>query len=202
MNFTRQRIALIFVSLLMVAALSSCTQGGHDPHNEIRIGAIGIGPTGGYSPEGMRVDLEADAPEERRVHLATRRGAEQALAGSPKSHYIPFMKMKQVPPHLPSDESFASHVKKFAAINDLDTVMRIWIIPHLQQQEVSVSFTTYGRDGEFITRGVATLPFLVQSLKDPTARSSLGSWEETAYAATQEALASSIIQASPREGEL
>lgn len=181
----------------MVAALSSCTQGGHDQHSKIQIGAIGIGPTGGYSPEGMLTDLKTITPEERRVHLAARRGTEQALVGSLKFHYTPFVKMKQVPPHLPSDESFAAYIKKFALVNELDTVMRIWIIPHLHQQEVSVSFTTYARGGKHISSGVATLPFLVQSLKDPTARSSLSSWEETAYAATQEALATILIQSPP-----
>jgi hypothetical protein len=183
----------------MVAALLSCTQGGHEGRRELRTGAIGIGPTGGYSPEGILADLKTATPEERRVHLAARRGAEQALASSPKFHYIPFVKMKQVPPHLPSGESYAAHVKKFAVVNDLDTVMRIWIIPHLHQQEVSVSFSTYDCDGEFITSGVATLPHLVQSLKDPTARSSLSCWEETAYAATQEALATIPIQSPPGE---
>ncbi len=163
----------------------------------MRAGAIGIGPTGGYSSEGMLADLKTATPEERRVHLAARRGTEQALAGYPKFQYIPFVKMKQVPPHLPAGESYAAHVKKFAAVNDLDTIMRIWIIPHLHQQEVSVSFTTYGRDGEFITRGVATVPSLVQSLDDPTARSSLSSWEETAYAAAEAALANRIIVGPP-----
>ncbi len=183
----------------MVAALSSCTQGGQDDRRGIRTGAIGIGPTGGYSPEGLLADLKAAKPEERRVHIAARRGAEQALADSSRSHYIPFARMKQVPPHLPSDESSTAHVKKFAVVNNLDTVMRIWIIPHLHPKEVSVSFSIHGREGEFITSSVATLPFLVQSLKDPTARSSLSSWEETAYAATQEALATIPIQSPPGE---
>lgn len=200
MDFKSQHTGLLFASLLILAALSSCTQGGGDDHRGIRTGAIGIGPTGGYSPEGMRADLNAATPEQKRVHLAARRGAEWALAGSPKFHYIPFGKMKQVPACLPSDESYAAHVKKFAGFNDLDNVMRIWIIPHLHQQEVSVSFTTYDRDGKSINSSVATVPFLVKSLEYPTASSSLSSWEETAYAAAEEALATIPILQPPMNG--
>ena len=197
MNLKRRHTALSFASLLIVGALSSCAPDNHDYHHEIRTGAIGIGPTGGYSPEGMLADLKTATLEERRVHLAARRGTEQALASSPKFHYIPFGKMKQVPACLPSNESYAVHVKKFAGVNDLDNVMRIWIIPHLHQQEVSVSFTTYDCNGKSINSSVATVPFLVKSPEDPTARSSLSSWEETAYAAAEEALATiPILQPS------
>lgn len=176
----------------MVAALSSCTQDRHDQHSQIRTGAIGIGPTGGYSPESISADLKTVTSEERRVHLVARRGAEQALTDNAKFRYIPFVKMKQVPLHLPS-----AHVKEFAVANDLDTVMQIWIIPHLHLQEVSVSFTTYDCDGKSISRGVATVPFLVKSPEDPTTRSSLSSWEETAYAATEQALATIPILQPP-----
>jgi roadblock/LC7 domain-containing protein len=194
-NFTRQHTALLFASLLIVAVLSSCTQGGRDHHSGIRTGAIGIGPTGGYSPEGMLTELKAATSKERRVHVAARRGAEQALADHPTFHYIPFVKMKQVPLQLSS-----AHVKEFAVVNGLDTVMQIWIIPHLHLQEVSVSFTTYDCDGKSINSSVSTVPFLVKSPEDLTARSSLSSWEETAYAAAEEALATIPILQPPMNG--
>lgn len=176
----------------MVNALSSCTQAGHDQTGKIRTGAIGIGPTGGYSPEGMRADLKAVTLEERRVHLAAMRGAEQAFADNAMFRYIPFVKLKQVPLQLSS-----AHVKDFAVVNGLDNVMQIWIIPHLHLQEVSVSFTTYDCDGKSINSSVATVPFLVKSSENLTARSSLSNWEETGYAAAKKALATIPILYPP-----
>lgn len=184
MNSLHQLLAL----LLLTATLSSCTEGSLGRLREVRTGAIGIGPTGGHPGERLLPHFKPESPEEMRVHLAVRRGVERALDESRAFNYIPFVQMKQVPLHV-SPTSQRAEVKKFAATNHLKAVIRVWVIPDLKQQSVSVSFLTNARDGKFIASALAPAPGPVPPLKNPTARAALPTWEKTAYTATKKALA-------------
>lgn len=188
MSSIRPRLTLFLSSLLVAAALSSCTEGSLARLREVRTGAIGIGPTGGHPGERLLPHFKPESPEELRVHLAVRRGVERALDDSRAFNYKPFVTMKQVPLHLnPANQ--LSEVKKFAAANNLNAVVRVWVIPDLKQQTVSVSFLTNTRSSKFIASGIALAPGPVPPLKNPTARASLSTWEKTAYEAMKKALA-------------
>jgi hypothetical protein len=186
MNTTRQRLSLFLVSLIAAAALPSCTEGNLSRLHNTRAGAIGIGPSGDL-PAG-HPHFKPESPEELRVHLAVQRGVERALGDSRAFNYIPFAKMKQVPPHLnPFNEH--AEVKKFAAANRLDAVVRVWATPDCKRQSVSVGFLAHVRSGKVIASDLATAVGPVPPLKNPTARASLSAWEKTAYEATKKALA-------------
>ncbi|OYW76598.1 MAG: hypothetical protein B7Z37_07920 [Verrucomicrobia bacterium 12-59-8] len=183
-----QRLTLLLASLLTAAALSSCTEGNLGRLRNVRTGAIGIGPTGGHPGERQLPHFKPESPEELRVNMAVRRGVERALDDSRAFSYVPFAKMKQVPLHLnPFNES--TEVKKFAAVNNLNAVIRVWVTPDLTQQSVTVGFLTHARSSKAIATGLANAPGPVPPLKNPTARASLPAWEKTAYEATQKALA-------------
>ncbi len=188
MSSLRQRLSLLLASLLTVAALSSCTEGSLARLREVRTGAIGIGPTGGYPGERLLPHMKPESPEELRVHLAVRRGVERALDDIRAFNYVPFAKMKEVPANLNPANQLAE-VRKFAAANNLNAVVRVWAIPDLKQQSVSVSFLTNTRSSQFIASGLAMAEGPVPALKNPTARASLRTWEKTAYEAMKKALA-------------
>ncbi len=188
MSSTRQRLTLFLASLLTVAALSSCTEGNLGRLHNVRTGAIGIGPTGSHPGDRSLPHFKPESPEELRVNLAVRRGVERALDDSRAFSYTPFAQMKQVPLRL-NIANQRSEVKKFAAVNHLNAVVRVWVTPDLKQQSVSVGFLTHVRSGKAIATGLANAPGPVPPLKNPTARASLPAWEKTAYEATKKALA-------------
>lgn len=188
MSSIRQRVTRFLVGLITAAALSSCTEGNLGRLHNVRAGAIGIGPTGGHPGECRLSHFKPESPEELRVNLAVRRGVERALDDSRAFSYVPFVKMKQVPQHLnPFNES--AEVKKFAAVNNLSAVIRVWVTPDLKEQSVSVGFLTHARSSKAIATGLASAPGPVPPLKNPTARAALSTWEKTAYEATKKALA-------------
>lgn len=182
----RQR--LLLASLLIVTVLSSCTEGSLARLRGVRTGAIGIGPTGSHPGERLLPHFKAESPQEMKVHQAVRRGVERALADSPAFNYVPFVKMKQVPVNVTPASQF-EEVKKFAATNNLDAVIRVWVIPSLHDGSVSVSFLTNARSGKFIASANALAPASTFLFHDPTASDALPVWEKTAYAAMKKALA-------------
>lgn len=96
--------------------------------------------------------------------------------------------MKQVPPHLnPFNER--TEVKKFAATNHLAAVVRVWVTPDFKRQSVTVGLLAHMRNGKTVASDLGNASGPVPPLKNPTARSSLPTWEKTAYAATKKALA-------------
>lgn len=177
-----------FLLLLVAAALSSCTEGSLSRLRNVRTGAIGIGPTGDRPTDRTLIQFKPESPAEMRVHQAVRRGVERALDDSRAFNYIPFAQMKQVPDHLnPFNER--SEVKKFAATNHLEAVVRVWVTPSFKHQSVSVGLLVHKRSGKTVASDLAHVPGPVPPLKNPTARSSLSTWEKTAYEATKKALA-------------
>lgn len=188
MNTLLQRLPLFLASLLVAAALSSCAEGNLSRLHNARTGAIGIGPTGELPSGHALSHSKPHSPEELRVHLAVQRGVERALDDSRAFHYVPFAQMKEVPSHL---NPFIEHaeVKKFAAANRLDAVVRVWATPNCKHQSVNVGFLAHVRSGKVIASDLATAHGPVPPLKNPTARASLSNWEKTAYEATKKALA-------------
>ncbi|MGV3659563.1 MAG: hypothetical protein ACO1TE_05245 [Prosthecobacter sp.] len=182
------RQSLFLSCLLIVTVLSSCTEGSLGRLRHARAGAIGIGPTGAHPGDRLLPRLKPESREEMQVHLAVRRGVERALADSRAFNYMPFVTMKNVPEQVTPATQF-EEVKKFAAANNLDAVVRVWVIPNLNHGSVSVSFLTNARDSKFIASGLALAPASAPLADSPTARKSLPLWEKTAYAAMQKALA-------------
>jgi hypothetical protein len=188
MNTLLQRLPLFLAILLTAAALSSCAEGNLSRLHNARTGAIGIGPTGELPSGHALSHSKPHSPEELRVHQAVQRGVERALDDSRAFNYVPFAKMKQVPPHLnPFNER--AEVKKFADANRLGAVVRVWVTPDCKRQSVSVGFLAHVRSGKVVASDLATAPGPVPPLKNPTARASLSAWEKTAYEATKKALA-------------
>ena len=188
MNTLLQRLPLFLASLLDGAALSSCTEGNLSRLHNARTGAIGIGPTGEFPSGHALSHSKPESPEDLRVHASVQRGVERALDDSRAFHYVPFAHMKQVPSHLnPFIER--SEVKKFAAANRLDAVVRVWVTPDCRRQSVNVGFLAHLRSGKVVASDLATAHGPVPPLKNPTARASLPTWEKTAYEATKKALA-------------
>ena len=188
MNTLHQRLPLILAGLLTAAALSSCTEGNLSRLHNARTGAIGIGPTGEFPSGHALSHSKPESPEEQRVHQAVQRGVERALDDSRAFHYVPFAQMKQVPSHLnPFIER--AEVKKFAAANRLDAVVRVWTTPDCKRQSVTVGFLAHVRSGKVVASDLATAHSPVPPLKNPTARAALPTWEKTAYEATKKALA-------------
>jgi len=188
MNSIRQRLTLFLASLLAAAALSSCTEGNLSRLRNARTGAIGIGPTGEFPSGHALSHSKPDSPEEQQVHLAVQRGVERALDDSRAFHYVPFAQMQQVPSRLnPFIER--AEVKKFAAANRLDAVVRVWVTPDCKRQSVAIGFLAHVRSGKVVASDLATVHGPVPPLKNPTARASLPTWEKTAYEATKKALA-------------
>ncbi len=188
MHTTHQRLTLFFAGLLAAVTLSSCTEGSLSRLRNVRTGAIGIGPTGDLPGDRTLTQFKSESPEELRVNQAVRRGVERALDDSRAFSYVPFAQMKQVPQHLnPFNER--SEVKKFAATNHLAAVVRVWVTPNFKHQSVSVGLLAHMRNGKTVASDLAQEPGPVTPLKNPTARSSLSTWEKTAYAATKKALA-------------
>lgn len=176
------------VGMLTAAVLSSCTGGSLSRLRNVRTGAIGIGPTGSHPEDRQLPHLKPESSEELRVHLAVQRGVERALDDSRAFSYIPFTQMQQVPRHLtPFNER--SEVKKFATINHLTAVVRVWVTPDFTNQSVTVGILTHNRSGKPVATSLSEAPGPVPPLKNPTARSSLSTWEKTAREATQKALA-------------
>ncbi|MDI1311260.1 hypothetical protein [Prosthecobacter sp.] len=188
MSSTRLRLTLLLASLLTVAALPSCTEGNLGRLRNVRAGAIGIGPTGDLPGDRALPHFKPESAEELRVNLAIRRGVERALDDSRAFSYTPFTQMKQVPPHL-NIANQRSEVKKFAAVNHLSAVIRVWVTADLKQQGVTVGFVTHARSGKTIATGLARAPGPVPPMENPTARASMRTWEKTAYEATKNALA-------------
>ncbi len=171
-----------------MAALSSCTEGSLSRLRNVRTGAIGISPNGEFPSDHPTRLFKPESAEELRVHQAVQRGVERALDDSPAFHYIPFAKMQQVPHHLnPFNER--SEVKKFAAVNRLEAVVRVWVTPSFSHQSVTVGLLAHGRSGKPVSSDLATAHVPSPPLKNPTARASLPTWEKTAYEATKKALA-------------
>jgi hypothetical protein len=186
MNTLHQRLALFLAGLLTAAALSSCAEGNLSRLHNARTGAIGIGPSGEFPSGHALSHSKPDSPEEQQVHLAVQRGVERALDDSRAFHYVPFAQMKEVPSHLnPFIER--AEVKKFAAANRLDAVVRVWFTPDCKRQSVTIGFLAHVRSGKVVASDLATAHGAVPSLKNPTA--SLSAWEKTAYEATKKALA-------------
>ncbi|MBN8418909.1 MAG: hypothetical protein J0L73_08345 [Verrucomicrobia bacterium] len=188
MKTLRQRLPLFLVSVLAAAALSSCTEGNLSRLHNARTGAIGIGPMGEFPSGHAMSRSKPESLEELRVHQAVQRGVERALDDSRAFNYVPFAQMKQVPSHLnPFNER--AEVKKFAAANRLNAVVRVWVTPDRMRQSVSVGFLAHVRSGKVVASDLATAHGPVPPLKNPTARASLPVWEKTAYEATKKALA-------------
>ena len=188
MSSIRQRLALLSAVLLAAAALSSCTEGNLSRLRNARTGAIGIGPSGEFPADHALLHSKSESAEEMQVHLAIRRGVERALSESRAFSYVPMSKLQQVPGHL---NPFTEHaeVKKFAAANQLDAVVRVWATPNLKHQSVNVGFLAHIRSGRAVASDLSEAPGPVPPLKNPTARTSLPTWEKTAYEATKKALA-------------
>ncbi len=182
----RQR--LLLAGFFIVSMLSSCTEGSLGHLREVRTGAMGIGPTAARPGDRLLPHFKSESREEMQVHLAVRRGVERALADSRAFDYVPFKKMKNVPSQVTPTTQFVE-VKKFAAANDLDAVIRVWAIPNLREASVSVSFLTNQRDSKFIASANTFAPAPAPFIDGPTARKSLPIWEKTAYAAMKKALA-------------
>lgn len=183
----RQRF-LLLAGLLIVTVLSSCTEGSLSRLREVRAGALGIGPTGARPGDRMLPFFKAKSSEEMRVHLAVRRGVERALADSRAFDYVPFKRMRQVPAQVTPATQLVE-VKKFAAANNLDAVIRVWAIPNLHEGSVSVGFLTNRRDSKFLASANALAPSSSFLFNEPTADEFLPAWEKTAYAAMKKALA-------------
>ena len=184
----RQRLALFLAGLLAASALSSCAEGNLSRLHNARTGAIGIGPTGEFPSGHALSHSKPESPEELQVHRAVQRGVERALDDSRAFHYVPFAQMKQVPSHLnPFIER--AEVKKFAATNRLDAVVRVWVTPDRKRQSVTIGFLAHVRSGKVVASDLATAHGAVPPLKNSTASASLSAWEKTAYEATQKALA-------------
>jgi len=188
MSSIRPHLHLLLAALLAAASLSSCTEGSLGRLKTVRTGAIGIGPTGSHPADRQLPHLKPESPEELRVHLAVQRGVERALNDSRAFSYIPFARMQQVPQHLtPFNER--AEVKKFAAANHLAAVVRVWVTPDFTNQSVTVGVLTHNRSGKPLATTLSEAPGPVPPLKNPTARSSLSTWEKTACEATKKALA-------------
>lgn len=188
MNTPHPRISLLLIGLLAAAALSSCTEGSLSRLRNVRTGAIGIGPTGTLPSDHPSLHFKPESPDELRVHQAVRRGVERALDDSRAFHYIPFAQMKEVPPHLnPFNER--SEVKKFAATNHLEAVVRVWVTPNLKHQSVTIGLLTHKQNGKTVASDLSHASGPTPPLANPTARASLPIWEKTAYEATKKALA-------------
>lgn len=185
---SRQPLLLLLASLLVITGLSSCTEGSLASLHEVRTGAMGIGPSGTLPGDRLLPRFKPESARETQVHLAVRRGVEKALTESRSFDYVPFSRMKNIPASV-NPVTQRAEVRRFAATNNLEAVIRVWTSPSIHQGSVSVSFLTNASDGKFVASGIALAPATSPLFNEPFSRDALRIWEKTAYAAMKKALA-------------
>jgi hypothetical protein len=191
---TLPRIAsLVALALLSILNLASCSIGsGLQNVTGRRAAMIGYGEAGGTETGGYLPRSKAKPADEAAVDAAIKAGIEEAFSRSPMLKYVPH---SQVIGGTQLDK-FAYGPRdtiKFAEINHLDLVMRIYINRNLLSGRVYLNMLIQSSTGKNVGLGITNVkgafPKPAGKFKELKGPETLPIWRETAAQAARQALA-------------